>query len=1027
MAQTQQPVYSCDFENAAEVSQWHLNDGPACANRWRIGQAGHFGGTGSGLYVSPSNPSNPEDTLKATYVTTNSMFVVAYRELNFSATGLGTGAGTYTIIFDRKCLGAAASAKVYWVQKYDKQGGVQTPITMSPYVSGTPWDIGKEIESFSGDAVWRSSSKTFTVDSKYQEGFLVVAWINGSNSAPLAPSACLDNICIYEGTPCAAVPTNVNYKNGQMTWGRVIGAVGYEVCAYNTHDGVSIPITSLPATTTSWKPTLSGSGFVYLYVRAVCADGSHSAWAYASDFVYDNSNMCIDYLNLDKADCYTGTANAGTYASGNYNAWKTRGKVDHGYQSSSSQHTIHYMPGEFDERTGYALPTIPPGELASVRLGNWEVGSHAEGIRYFLKVQAGASDILNLKYAAILESTHAPGGPEDGTHGSDEQAHFYVEVRDQFGHKQGEGCETFDFSATSEGGAAWHSTGGVNWKEWTTVAISLTRYIGQTIEIRLATYDCTASGHYGYAYFTMSCSSGALEGVSCGDFSTDHFTAPSGFDYEWYRADDPRHTVLGRDSVFGIQPTDTSIYKVEVYNKVNRCSFTLTANPNPKFPRSIIKEEFVGTRDCQNVAELTNLSKVFCINRVTKDTMPNTDNDQLDYVIWNWGDGTPEVEVTDEHVSHVYPKTGGTFTILAIASMNGGICVDTARYTVTFPDIENSGSSRQDKYVHVDDTYVAPSGKTYTSPFETTKIDTAWTDNQYGCPVPQITFIHFVDAVIIQTDSIICYGDSVFHDGSYYSTTGEHAVTHHIMPQDYDSINLLNLYVVPEMKVKTLDTLATCGRAEKLPVPLFFEQGKRQFDGADVLVHLMSPTGAAFDSLYKLAYDEKVDTLYLPLPQYVQPDFYTMQIDWITKSDTLNAAPCAVPPMTATLQVCYDSVVLDQKEGFVALLNERYNYGSWTYDSVEWYRDNELLPGENGYYIHVDTADLGHAFSVRLTRPHEVVKVPSCPIIYTGVRSVPIAPNGPAPARVAPRVVATEDGKFYLIIENNDGKQIYVY
>ena len=39
----------------------------------------------------------------------------------------------------------------------------------------------------------------------------------------------------------------------------------------------------------------------------------------------------------------------------------------------------------------------------------------------------------------------------------------------------------------------------VFYKNWTSVSIDLTHYIGQTVSITFQTYDCALGGHFGYA------------------------------------------------------------------------------------------------------------------------------------------------------------------------------------------------------------------------------------------------------------------------------------------------------------------------------------------------------------------------------------------------------------------------------------------------------------------------------------------------------------------------------------------------
>ena len=47
----------------------------------------------------------------------------------------------------------------------------------------------------------------------------------------------------------------------------------------------------------------------------------------------------------------------------------------------------------------------------------------------------------------------------------------------------------------------------VVWKDWTSVVIDLSPYIGQNITIQFTTYDGALRTHFGYAYIACSCGS----------------------------------------------------------------------------------------------------------------------------------------------------------------------------------------------------------------------------------------------------------------------------------------------------------------------------------------------------------------------------------------------------------------------------------------------------------------------------------------------------------------------------------------
>ncbi len=80
------------------------------------------------------------------------------------------------------------------------------------------------------------------------------------------------------------------------------------------------------------------------------------------------------------------------------------------------------------------------------------------------------------------------------------------------------------------------STVNLYYKNWTTVAIPLDKYIGQNATITFTTADCSPGGHRGYAYLWAECSS--LSSISATNYicspETTSFSAPAGFkNYQW--------------------------------------------------------------------------------------------------------------------------------------------------------------------------------------------------------------------------------------------------------------------------------------------------------------------------------------------------------------------------------------------------------------------------------------------------------------------------------------------------------------
>ncbi len=299
---------------------------------------------------------------------------------------------------------------------------------------------------------------------------------------------------------------------------------------------------------------------------------------------------CIDYLNLDNAVCYVN--NSSPSSTETFEDFVVR-RVDNGPASMSSRHTVHFDRTETEPRTGGQAKTIPDGEFASVRLGNWDSGNQAERIEYTFEVDT-ARPILLVKYMPLLE---APG------HADFENPRFKIDVLIN-GQSLGS-CSWIDINADNVMNGSvlkpeaiaqgWHITpssvaqtlGDIVWKEWTTIGIDLSNpmYQGKNLTVRLTTHDCTFSAHCGYAYFTLGCTEKKL--ISSEDSV---FIAPKGFMYRWmaasseaYRRADgslPDEYILSRSRDFHAETG--GLYVVDCMSvQDSTCYFSLDASlPN---------------------------------------------------------------------------------------------------------------------------------------------------------------------------------------------------------------------------------------------------------------------------------------------------------------------------------------------------------------------------------------------------------------------------------------------------------------
>ncbi len=228
--------------------------------------------------------------------------------------------------------------------------------------------------------------------------------------------------------------------------------------------------------------------------------------------VFAQANQaCIDYLDLNQANCYVNNSNP--LDTRTFNDFRLVSPVDSGSASMASRHTVHLDTTETDLRTGGMAKTVPTGALGSVRLGNWDSGNQAERIEYTFVVDS-TQPILSVKYLPILE---AP------SHDDYENPRFKIDVLIHGQSIGGDGQldinanDLFSGSSLTPEAIAdgWHITpastaqtsADILWKDWTTKDVFFDSYYhGYTVTVRLMTYDCTFSAHCGYAYFTLGCS-----------------------------------------------------------------------------------------------------------------------------------------------------------------------------------------------------------------------------------------------------------------------------------------------------------------------------------------------------------------------------------------------------------------------------------------------------------------------------------------------------------------------------------------
>jgi hypothetical protein len=281
--------------------------------------------------------------------------------------------------------------------------------------------------------------------------------------------------------------------------------------------------------------------------------------------------------------------------------------------------------------------------------------------------------VLLLNYAVVLESPN---------HDSLSQPRFTLKILKEGKPLDRYGCGEAYFSSgfNTDGWQSFASAGGGGlYKDWTTVGINLRDYHGETLTVQLTTYDCVEKGHYGYAYFTLGCSDGKIQALSCGNEPTNSFKGPDGFKYRWYSPDDPE-TILSTDQIFTVPSSDISTYNLDVIQPTNlNCYYTLSASTLARFPRARGRVE-AKVEDCQNIVNFIDSSYVILVNHNTNDTLISDESVQA--LLWDFGDGEFSTELNP---THIYPEKGGKYTVTLAATMGNGACSDVTSFELNLP------------------------------------------------------------------------------------------------------------------------------------------------------------------------------------------------------------------------------------------------------------------------------------------------------------------------------------------------------
>lgn len=962
-AYAQNPVqisvpYSMGFEleDSAKLSQWRLNDGAdlsICKERWVIGTAVKTEGKRS-LYISYDEGAT---------CTFDTVWNTSYAYFDFTIPS-----GQYELSFDWRCLGGDETYMCAAV-------GIAKQMT-SMDCNYERAEFPDYIQSFaeSGYRVMRGCSRWQHVSVPFASNGtrvyrLYFAWCNKNRDSklPNPVSACVDNIQIT--TRNCAKPANLEAEvvgdSVVVTWTGTSAQYCIEYRRYGREKW------SVQTGIRDERFVIEGldEGAYDIRVRGVCNDVDTSAYTYRTSFgVYYPDRHCINYVDLHGEDV---VATYGTFS----NPYANIGVYDTAFTDDPKywRHTINWDPDEYDPRTGGRLKIVPEEEVASVRLGNWNVGAEGESLSFFYTVDGENASILLLKYAVVLE---------DPNHGPADQPHFNLEILDEWGNLIDYTCGTADFYADSQR-PGWNTFGSVTWKDWTTIGLNLDAYDGERLEVRLTTRDCNWSGHFGYAYFTMGCAAAKIVSTSCGDDAQMSIAAPSGFAYEWFdKYDNPvPDSIKSEDGrTLLIDPSDTTTYRCHLtYIEEETCGFDLYSSTRPRFPIAEFEWQYEPA-NCQNRVKFINKSHIMTkFNNVTEHHY----DQPCDEYEWDFGNGQVGSE---KNPVVIFPNKGGFFNVVLYASIAEGRCVKDTSLIIFLPSIG-------DKELRIDTT-ICEGGYIVFGPQyagEEREYVNVWKTSA-GCDSTVYLNLHLSPQSTEQLpDTTICAEIPLTIDGQTYKSH-ESGKFYRFYTNQYGCDSTL------WMNVTVLDPI--------LPEITVREMSDSPNSGAIFI------GGAGFD-YYTVDGGEPqtADSI-----TGLNGGFYVLEF--------FNDFGCSVV-REAAVSVCMPGWVYQRWGDVLSLKNaEALDTDSAThiFTDFQWYKNNEAIAGANLSYLYVaEGLDPADSYHLEMTRVSNGEKVTTCPFRPTAVEDQKVVYVYPSPVQVGGTLTVKVSEAASLTIVNMFG------
>lgn len=984
--------YVCDFEDEAENDKWVLNkpknEAYTWVNQWAIDSAIASLGMKS-MYISPDGGKS------VGYARTESRIMIAWRELQLEE-------GRYDIAFDWMCGGDSARAALLTAWVPESEFGNMNCMLNDDY-KVRKWVKNNMLkydgtELLTGGSVWTHAVNTIEADGNPHR--LVFLFVYSSAAQLVQPGPCVDNIQFSRnncGNPENKKVT-LDGRTVKMSWEST--AEEFNLRMHRMGDNYATQIDSIKENSYS---AMLQEGVYDIQIRVIC-EGDTSVW-YNFPTAFVHEVMCFDYLDLTDERCSFSMETASDYTQNNDLVY---GKIDYGFTSMWSRHTIHYHPEEYDARTfgsvdteGNSVPklkTVPDGALASVRVGSWEKMARVARIEYDFTVDAKEASVLMLQYAMVLESSG---------HETPQRPRLMIDIVNAETGEALSRCTTVDLAAQTSG-EGWYRvpdpqyTDGsrdICWRNWETLGLNLAEFDGVHVKVKITVSGCTAEIHYGYAYIVLTCTSGQIKGMHCGWTPTNEFIAPEGFNYRWYKVSMPSET-LGRESVFKVDYRDTCTYAVNMTYKSNSgCGFTLYANAIPRFP--IPEATYtLEQRNCGNYITIINTSHIRTHNW---DTGEEIDTQvRPEYVGWEYNEIIKEGLLSPEapwKMSFRLPDEEADYEFRLLAGV--GLCDSVLTMKVHVPAVgpdsvvEHVERCKDDWYIYrgkyyMSDTLIIERGK-----------------NMVGCDSVHTIDLCFVEAIHDTVDVSIIDGETYEFAGQSLTKDGEYTGTFK-SAAGCDSIVLLRLKVFVPLAMEITSVESPCYGDASFLINTHARKGTPNaytltFDEAGTIAGLQPQSGTM---------DYSTDsTLTLNLSADMLPGFYPFTVEFSSENN-------GTTQVTDELIVQHPATLIQQRwDDVLGILNADYN-GGYDFVTFQWYRNGVAIDGATEAYLYVeDKLQAGDAYSVELMQPGEQRALSTCEY------KVPASAAAPAQKQKMIRngqLILIIDGKTY----NTQGQNI---